>query len=90
MSLAHFTIATRQVDPTVEFFVDLMGWPEIPVPDNVDVEVRWLDLGRGAQMHVLGIDDFEASPFEKEYGRHFAFFVSAERLADKMFLYCFD
>ena len=46
MSLAHFTLATRQVDPTVEFFVDRMGWPEIPVPDNVDVEVRWLDLGR--------------------------------------------
>ncbi|MBT6850137.1 MAG: hypothetical protein HOA16_02980, partial [Opitutae bacterium] len=66
MSLAHFTIATRQVDRTVEFFVDIMGWAEIPIPDNVDVEVRWLDLGRGAQMHVLGIDDFEVSPFEKE------------------------
>ena len=82
MSLAHFTIATRQVDRTVEFFVDIMGWAEISIPDNVDVEVRWLDLGRGAQMHVLGIDDFEPSPYEKEYGRHFAFFVSAERLSD--------
>tara|TARA_Y100000588_G_scaffold346554_1_gene394624 strand:- start:524 stop:913 length:390 start_codon:yes stop_codon:yes gene_type:complete len=82
MSLAHFTLATQNVGPTVEFFVDLMGWKEIPVPGNVEVEVRWLDLGNGAQMHVLGIDDFEASPFEKEYGRHFAFFVSTERLAD--------
>ncbi len=82
MSLAHFTIPTRDVDGTMEFFLDLMGWAEIPVPDNVEVKVRWLDLGEGAQMHVLGIDDFEASPFEKEYGRHFAFFVSAERLAD--------
>ena len=82
MSLAHFTIATRDVDGTAAFFLDLMRWPEIPVPDNVEVKVRWLDLGEGAQMHVLGIDDFEASPFEKEYGRHFAFFVSAERLAD--------
>ena len=82
MSLAHFTIATRDVDGTTEFFLNLMGWREIPVPDNVEVQVRWLDLGRGAQMHVLGIDDFEVSPFEKEYGRHFAFFVSAERLVD--------
>ena len=82
MSLAHFTIATRDGDGTAAFFLDLMGWREIPVPDNVEVKVRWLDLGRGAQMHVLGIDDFEVSPFEKEYGRHFAFFVSAERLAD--------
>lgn len=82
MSLAHFTIPTRDVDGTTEFFQNLMGWREIPVPDNVEVQVRWLDLGRGAQMHVLGIDDFEVSPFEKEYGRHFAFFVSAERLAD--------
>ena len=82
MSLAHFTLATRDVDRTTEFFLNLMGWREIPVPDNVEVQVRWLDLGRGAQMHVLGIDDFEVSHFEKEYGRHFAFFVSAERLAD--------
>ena len=82
MSLAHFTIPTRDVDGTTEFFQNLMGWREIPVPDNVEVQVRWLDLGRGAQMHVLGIEDFEVSPFEKEYGRHFAFFVSAERLAD--------
>ncbi len=82
MSLAHFTIATRDVDGTTEFFLNLMGWREFPVPDNVEVKVRWLDLGRGTQMHVLGIDDFEVSPFEKEYGRHFAFFVSAERLAD--------
>ena len=82
MTLAHFTLATRDVDGSAEFFLDIMGWPEIPVPDNVEVKVRWLDLGRGAQMHVLGIDDFEVSPFEKEYGRHFAFFVSAARLAD--------
>ena len=82
MSLAHFTIATRDVDGTTEFFLNLMGWREIPVPENIEVKVRWLDLGRGAQMHVLGIDDFEVSPFEKEYGRHFAFFVSAERLVD--------
>ncbi|MFP6901441.1 MAG: VOC family protein [Opitutales bacterium] len=82
MSLVHFTIPTRDLDGTTKFFLDLMGWAEIPVPDNVEVNVRWLDLGAGAQMHVLGIDDFEASPFEKEYGRHFAFFVSAERLAD--------
>ena len=82
MSLAHFTIPTPDVDGTTEFFLNLMGWREIPVPDNVEVQVRWLDLGRGAQMHVLGIDDFEVSPFEKEYGRHFAFFVSAERLVD--------
>ena len=82
MSLAHFTIPTRDVDGTTEFFQNLMSWREIPVPDNVEVQVRWLDLGRGAQMHVLGIDDFEVSPFEREYGRHFAFFVSADRLVD--------
>ena len=82
MSLAHFTIATRDIDGTTEFFLDLMGWREISVPDNVDVKVRWLDLGAGAQMHVLEVADFEVSPFEKEYGRHFAFFASAERLAE--------
>ena len=81
MSLAHFTIPTQDMAGTTNFFIDLMGWPEIPVPDNVEVEVRWLDMGAGAQMHVLGISDFEVSPFEKEYGRHFAFFVSTERLA---------
>ena len=32
MTLAHFTLATRDVNGSAEFFLDIMGWPEIPVP----------------------------------------------------------
>ena len=31
-------------------------------------------MGRGQQIHVVHVDGFAASPFEGEFGRHFAVF----------------
>ncbi|MGY8771131.1 MAG: VOC family protein [Pirellulales bacterium] len=80
MALAHFTFATQDAETTAEFFEFVLEWKRVSVPDNADVKAIWLEISPGQQMHVLEIEGFEASPFEQEYGRHFAFFFPANEL----------
>ena len=75
MSLAHLTLATRDVAATAEFFRFIFGWKNTPKAKNSAVDIEWLDIGNGQQLHVIGVPEFEISPFEREYGRHVAFFV---------------
>ncbi|UUO07295.1 VOC family protein [Blastopirellula sp. J2-11] len=82
MSLAHFTLATRDAETTASFFTQIFGWKRLNVPGNTDVLAIWLDIGQDQQMHVLQIEGFEVSPFEKEFGRHFAFFFPAAELPE--------
>jgi hypothetical protein len=42
------------------------------VPTNIPDEAAWLNLGRGQQIHLVYVDGFEVSPFEREFGRHVA------------------
>ena len=44
------------------------------MPENTPVDVVWLEIGGGQQMHVLYVEAFEISPFESEFGRHVALF----------------
>ena len=76
MAFAHLTLATRDVERTAAFFEKAMGWPRIRVPDNAPKEltVAWVEIGPGQQIHILRIEGFESSPFENEFGRHFAVF----------------
>ena len=71
--LHHLTLATRDVVASREFFLNTLGWKQIPRPGNIDIQAAWLDIGDGQQLHLLHIEGFEASPFEAEFGRHFAF-----------------
>lgn len=71
--LHHLTLATQDVIASREFFAKTIGWKEIARPGNVDVEAAWLDIGDGQQLHLLHTEGFEPSPFEAEFGRHFAF-----------------
>ena len=80
MSLAHLTLPTRDVDKTAQFFEKTMGYTRSPVPGNSPVGVVWLDIGRGQQLHVLYVEGFEVSPFERELGRHVALFYPLEQL----------
>lgn len=80
MTLAHLTIATQDSAATARFFQEIFDWPEVHRPATVDLTTYWLDIGKGQQVHVLQVDGFEVSPFEKEFGRHFAFFFSAAKL----------
>jgi catechol 2,3-dioxygenase-like lactoylglutathione lyase family enzyme len=81
MSLAHLTLATRDVERTARFFEKTLGYARTGVPENVPNEARWLDIGHGQQMHILYVENFEISPFEAEFGRHAAFFYPRERFA---------
>ena len=71
--LHHFTLATSDVIRSREFFLNILGWKQITRPGNIDIEAAWLDIGDGQQLHLLHVKEFEASPFEAEFGRHFAF-----------------
>lgn len=74
MSLAHLTLPTREVGRTAAFLERTLGYPQRPLPGNSPVEALWLDIGRGQELHVLFVDGFEVSPFEREFGRHLALF----------------
>jgi catechol 2,3-dioxygenase-like lactoylglutathione lyase family enzyme len=74
MSLAHFTLATQHVERTAAFFERTLGYSRNPRPGNSPVDACWLDIGRGQEMHVLYVEGFAASPFEREFGRHVAVF----------------
>ena len=73
MLLAHLTLPTRDVERTASFLEHAFRLSRVPVPDNSPVELVWLDMGGGQQLHVLHVDGFEVSAFEREFGRHIAF-----------------
>ncbi len=81
MSLAHLTLPTRDVDKTARFFEKTLGYARSPVPGNSPVEVVWLGIGGGQEMHVFYVEGFEVSPFESEFGRHVAVFYPLEQFA---------
>jgi catechol 2,3-dioxygenase-like lactoylglutathione lyase family enzyme len=74
MSLAHMTFPTREVEKTAVFLEETLGYSRDPLPDNVVDATVWLNIGGGQQLHVLWVEGFDASPFEREFGRHLAVF----------------
>jgi catechol 2,3-dioxygenase-like lactoylglutathione lyase family enzyme len=74
LTLAHITLPTRHVDRTAAFLEQVFGLTRVPVPDNPPVDVVWLDVGGGQQLHVFHVEGFEVSAFEAEFGRHMAFY----------------
>jgi catechol 2,3-dioxygenase-like lactoylglutathione lyase family enzyme len=81
MSLAHLTLPTREVERTAQFFETTLGYARLSVPGNSPVELVWLDLGRGQEMHVFFVEGFQVSPFEDEFGRHVAVFYPLAEFA---------
>jgi catechol 2,3-dioxygenase-like lactoylglutathione lyase family enzyme len=71
--LAHLTLPTRDVERTAAFLERAFRLSRLAVPDNSPVDLVWLDMGGGQQLHVLHVDGFEVSAFEQELGRHIAF-----------------
>lgn len=72
MRLAHFTLATSDVERTARFFESTLGYARKAVPANSPIEVVWFDIGEGQEMHLLYVERFLASAFEGEFGRHVA------------------
>ena len=82
MGFAHLTLATREVEKTASFLEQTLGYPRDPVPENVPCESVWLNLGGGHQLHITYVDEFEVSPFEREFGRHVAIYYPSQRFDD--------
>jgi catechol 2,3-dioxygenase-like lactoylglutathione lyase family enzyme len=74
MSFAHITLPTQDVARTAAWLERTLGYRRKPSAANSPVEVAWLDLGSGQELHVFFVEGFEVSPFEGEFGRHVALF----------------
>ena len=72
MSLAHLTLATRDVRASLAFFSETLGWRPISRPGNLGRPAAWLQIAPGQELHLLEVTDFKPSPFEAEFGRHVA------------------
>lgn len=75
---AHLTLPTQHVEETTRFLERTLGYARKSVPANSPVDVRWLDIGNGQEIHVFFVDGFVVSPFESEFGRHVALFHPRE------------
>ena len=75
MTLAHLTLPSRDVTASAAFIETTLGLARDPLPANAAGDAVWFNLGNGQQLHVLHVDRFEVSPFEREFGRHVALFV---------------
>jgi catechol 2,3-dioxygenase-like lactoylglutathione lyase family enzyme len=72
MTIAHFTLATRDVRRTSRFFADALGWRPLDRPNNIPMPAAWLEIAPGQEIHLVEVPDFTPSPFEQEFGRHIA------------------
>ena len=72
MSLAHITLATRDVQASSAFFAATLGWRPIRRPANIGRPAAWLEIARGEELHLVEVAGFAPSPFESEFGRHIA------------------
>ncbi len=71
---AHLTLPTQHVEETTRFLEKTLGYARKPAPANSPVDVRWIDIGNGQELHVFFVEGFVVSPFEAEFGRHVALF----------------
>ena len=72
MSFAHLTLPTEHVERTASFLERTLGYRRKPLPGNSPSEAVWFDIGHGQEVHVLYVQGFAVSPFEREFGRHIA------------------
>ena len=70
--IAHFTLATRDVEETSLFFQKALGWQPINRPGNIGRPAAWLQIAEDQELHLIQVVDFAPSDCECEMGRHFA------------------
>ena len=70
--IAHITLPVRDVNRAVEFFEATLRWTNIQRPSNVPVPTKWLSIGPGQELHLVEVENFEPSPYDREFGRHIA------------------
>ena len=78
MSIAHITLAVRDVRRSSRFFAVALGWKPLDRPGNIAVPAAWLEIAPGQELHLVEVPDYQPSPFDREYGRHVAVFCPGE------------
>ena len=73
MRFAHIALGTRDPLRSARFFERTLGWSMNDRPNDPKAHFVWLEIAPGEEMHLIEVEGFEASRFEEEYGRHFAF-----------------
>ena len=53
---AHLTLPTQHVEETTRFLEKALGYSRKNVPANSPVDVRWLDIGHGQELHVFFVE----------------------------------
>ena len=71
-TIAHLTLATRDVRRSAQFFERTLGWKPIERPGNLERKAAWLAISPDQELHLLEVSDFVPSAFEREFGRHCA------------------
>ena len=74
-TICHYTIVTRDLAGTSQFFEAALGWRRIPRATNIPVNGTWHEVAPGEELHVVELADFSPPQFEREYGRHIALAV---------------
>lgn len=72
MAIAHFTLAVPDVVAASRFLAATLGWRPIDRPSNIPMPAAWLEVAPGQEVHLVQVNDFMPSPFEREFGRHVA------------------
>ena len=72
MSFAHLTLATPDLERSVDFFSTTLGWEVIDRPRNIHMKGAWLRMGPRQELHLNEVNDFQAPRHEDEFGRHVA------------------
>ena len=72
MTLAHITLATRDVQQSLSFFTQCFNWRPLNRPGNIECQAAWLAIGPHQELHLVEVKSFNPSPFESEFGRHIA------------------
>ncbi len=81
MSIAHITLAVRDVRRASRFFAAALGWKPLDRPGNIALPAAWLDIAPGQELHLVEVADYTPTPFDREYGRHVAVIYPREGFA---------
>ncbi len=81
MTIAHFTLAVRDARRSGRFFAAALGWKPLNRPNNIAAPAAWLEIAPGQEIHLVEVPEYEPSAFDREYGRHVAFFHPREGFA---------
>jgi len=70
--IAHITLPVRDVLRAVDFFEATLNLTSIQRPSNVPVPTKWLRIGPGQELHLVQVEGYEPTPYDREFGRHIA------------------